>query len=74
MIIKTKFEQGEVAYIIHEDKIIKRSVDRISYRYKTIYYQFTVTKGSTMMDKDKETEREESECFKSIKELADAYK
>lgn len=74
MIIQTKFEQGENAFIIYGDKIIKCAIDRISYRYKTIYYSFTVSKGATMMDKDKETEREESECFKSIDELANFYK
>jgi hypothetical protein len=73
MKIETKFDKGENAVIINDNKIITLQVYNISYVHNTINYSFMLSKAPTLMDNDKIIYKDEAECFKSIKELAEYY-
>lgn len=73
MELESRFNEGDNVVIIYESKLVRVSVKRIAYRYGSFYYTFLLGKALTMMDKDKEIEKKESECFKTIQQLADYY-
>ena len=73
MIIKTKFEIGEKVVLIDNNIIITLPVKEIEYVHRTIFYLFCKSKAATMLDNDIIIQRCESECFKSVDELAEYY-
>jgi hypothetical protein len=74
MKIETKFNIGENAFIIDNDKIISLPINGIEYISKTITYSFRIRTASSLIDKDKIIFREEANCYKSIDELSTFYK
>lgn len=73
MKIETKFDVGENAVIINNNRIITIPVHSISYTNKTIHYEFITSKALSMMDRDEIIYRDEEDCFKSINELTKYY-
>lgn len=73
MIIETRFEIGEKVVLIDCNIIISLPVKSIEYVNRIIRYSFCTSKAVTNIDSDKIIHRDESECFKSIKELAEYY-
>lgn len=73
MKIETKFNVGENAVIINDNRIAIFPVHGITYTNRTIHYEFIVSKALSMMDKDKIIYRDEEDCFKSIDELVKYY-
>lgn len=74
MTITTKFDKGEKAFIIDENRIVCLPVVSISYNSGTVSYSFRAREALTSLDSDKVIHRDEPHCFKSIDELADFYK
>ena len=74
MTIETRFNKGEYAFIIENNKIIFLPVEEIEYSNKTIIYSFITSRAITSLDKDKIVHRDEADCYKSIDELANQYK
>ena len=74
MIIETKFNKGQNAFIIENDGIISLPVHRIEFKDETISYTFLKSKALTMIDRDSFIYRDEKDCFKSIDELSFFYK
>ena len=74
MTITTKFDKGEKAFIIDEDKIVCLPVVSISYNSGTVSYSFKAREALTLLDSDKVIHRDEPHCFNSIDELANYYR
>ena len=74
MTITTKFDKGEKAFIIDEDKIVCLPVVSISYNSGTVSYSFKAREALTLLNSDKVIHRDEPHCFKSIDELANYYR
>ena len=74
MIIETKFDKGDVVFVIEDDDIISLPVMKVSYEDGVVLYSFLKRKSTTLMDRDIIIHRAQKNCFKSIDELATFYK
>lgn len=73
MKIETKFEIDEKVVTIDNNSIVILPVIGIEYVFKRIRYTLLKYKAVNFGDKNGVTIKDEDECFKSIKELAEYY-
>ena len=73
MTIETKLNNGDNAVFIVNNKIVRFPVRGIEYKNGTITYAFLISKAATSLDRDNYEYKDESNCFKSVKELTEYY-
>ncbi len=74
MNIKTKFNRGQMVFVIDNNGIEQYPIESIEYRNGQIIYTLLIRKAQLLGDKDILIDREEQNCFKTIDALARNYK
>ena len=69
MVIKTKYNKGDVVVVLHGSKLYLGVIEAINFSNNHIKYLVLLEKATTSLDKDKIKLFYEEECFSSWEEL-----